>query len=300
MPGTTPAITILGLGRMGAGIARTYLEHGYEVTVWNRTLAKAEALVELGARRADSVAEAVAASPLVLISLTSYRAGREVLQTPEVERELAGRTVVQLTTGSAKAAREYGDWIVNRDGQYLAGSVMGYPRSLGTDDMSFILGGDGQTFADVESAIRVVAPQTRLVADDPGSVSTVSTAVWFFYYGAYGAFLEMSALAAAAGAEIADFTALAVPMLDVLRDGMTDTARRVGAAEFAGDQATIEGLRLDLEGGVPLFADHGIDAKFIPAFVDYLQKSQDGGDGDSDPAAVFRHVRLAAALDADD
>ena len=43
-------ITIIGLGIMGTALARTLLENGYNVTVWNRTPAKRAVLEAKGAR----------------------------------------------------------------------------------------------------------------------------------------------------------------------------------------------------------------------------------------------------------
>ena len=48
----------IGLGQMGAGMAANLLKAGHDVTVHNRTPAKAEALIACGAKAVDSVAEA--------------------------------------------------------------------------------------------------------------------------------------------------------------------------------------------------------------------------------------------------
>ena len=53
-------VAVIGTGIMGGGVARTLLREGFDVTVWNRTRAKAEPLADDGARVADTVAEAVA------------------------------------------------------------------------------------------------------------------------------------------------------------------------------------------------------------------------------------------------
>ena len=45
-------VTVVGLGAMGSALARTLLEVGYRVTVWNRTLRKADPLVTLGSASA--------------------------------------------------------------------------------------------------------------------------------------------------------------------------------------------------------------------------------------------------------
>lgn len=52
-------VTIIGLGPMGQAMARTLLTAGHDVTVWNRTPARAESLVGQGARLAATPAEAI-------------------------------------------------------------------------------------------------------------------------------------------------------------------------------------------------------------------------------------------------
>ena len=43
------SVSVIGLGAMGSGIARTFLEAGYRVSVWNRSRGKVDALVALRA-----------------------------------------------------------------------------------------------------------------------------------------------------------------------------------------------------------------------------------------------------------
>ena len=51
-------VGFIGLGHMGAGMAANLLKAGHEVTVYNRTRAKAEPLVKGGAREAATIANA--------------------------------------------------------------------------------------------------------------------------------------------------------------------------------------------------------------------------------------------------
>ena len=62
-------VAVLGLGAMGSRIAAQLLSAGHEVVVWNRTPAKAEPLVELGAEAAASPAEAARGADLVVTML---------------------------------------------------------------------------------------------------------------------------------------------------------------------------------------------------------------------------------------
>ncbi|WP_433800805.1 NAD(P)-dependent oxidoreductase [Actinomycetospora sp. CA-084318] len=63
------SVAVLGTGIMGAGMARSLLREGHEVTVWNRSTEKAKPLADDGATVAGSAAEAVAGADVVVTML---------------------------------------------------------------------------------------------------------------------------------------------------------------------------------------------------------------------------------------
>ncbi len=65
-------ISVIGLGVMGAALARTLLAHGHPVTVWNRSAEKAAPLVEEGATLAATASDAIAASPATIVCIESH------------------------------------------------------------------------------------------------------------------------------------------------------------------------------------------------------------------------------------
>ncbi|MGA5064575.1 NAD(P)-dependent oxidoreductase [Streptomyces exfoliatus] len=78
MENTQQKIAFLGLGSMGLPMARRLLDAGYPLTVWNRTAAKADALVADGAARATSPAEAVKDADVVVTMLADPAAALAV------------------------------------------------------------------------------------------------------------------------------------------------------------------------------------------------------------------------------
>jgi len=66
----TTKVAFLGLGAMGVPMAARLIGAGYDVTVWNRTAARAEPLAGLGAHRADTPAEAVSGAEFVVTMLS--------------------------------------------------------------------------------------------------------------------------------------------------------------------------------------------------------------------------------------
>lgn len=72
-------VGFIGLGIMGSGMARNLRRAGFELTVWNRTRARAEALVADGATVADSPAAVAATSDVVVLCVSDTAAVAEVL-----------------------------------------------------------------------------------------------------------------------------------------------------------------------------------------------------------------------------
>ncbi len=73
-------VTVLGAGLLGSPVAANLARCGFEVTVWNRTLAKAQALALNGCRPCRELAEAVAEADAVIALLADGAATEQVLQ----------------------------------------------------------------------------------------------------------------------------------------------------------------------------------------------------------------------------
>ena len=93
-------IGLIGTGRMGGAIVQRLLACGHEVTIWNRSMAKTEPLVELGAKTAASPSAVVAACEITISILTdgaaidsAYRGAGGVL-----EADLSGKLLIEMST----------------------------------------------------------------------------------------------------------------------------------------------------------------------------------------------------------
>src|SRR5687768_5901113 len=105
-----PKITVLGNGRMGCALARTFLEQNYQTTIWNRTSSRLAPLVALGARAATSLPDAITGSDIVIVNVNDYPTGDSLLRAEGVAQTLSGKLLVQLTSGSPKQARDMAAW----------------------------------------------------------------------------------------------------------------------------------------------------------------------------------------------
>jgi 3-hydroxyisobutyrate dehydrogenase-like beta-hydroxyacid dehydrogenase len=132
MPESDQAVTMVGTGVMGSALAGALLRAGHQVTVWNRTAARAEPLREAGASVAGSLPEAIAASDVTLMCVSNQAAADELLSDPEVLEGLRGKTLVQMNTGTPEDGRRNAVSAAEHRITYLDGAMMAYPRSIGT------------------------------------------------------------------------------------------------------------------------------------------------------------------------
>ena len=93
-------VAVLGTGSMGAPIASNLLAAGFRVSVWNRTAARAAALVDGGARLASSPADAASNADVVLTMLTDGAAVEETMNGPGgvLEAMRPGSVWIQMAT----------------------------------------------------------------------------------------------------------------------------------------------------------------------------------------------------------
>lgn len=71
-------IALLGTGKMGSGIALNLLKAGYTLSVWNRSIEKAENLIQAGAQWATSPAQAVENADFIITCVTDDEASQRV------------------------------------------------------------------------------------------------------------------------------------------------------------------------------------------------------------------------------
>jgi 3-hydroxyisobutyrate dehydrogenase-like beta-hydroxyacid dehydrogenase len=176
-------ITVIGLGSMGSALARALVRHGHETTVWNRTAARTMPLVAEGAKAAASVEAAVEASPLLLVCIDDYRSTRDLLGPPDVSALLAGRTLIQLTTGSPQEAREAEEWAQRRRAGYLDGAIMAYPAEIGRPDAMILASGAEPAFRRSEPYLRCLGGDLRYLGERAGAAATLDLALLTYNFG---------------------------------------------------------------------------------------------------------------------
>lgn len=148
-------VAFIGMGTMGAAMARNLLAAGHAVTVHNRTREREAPLAAAGARRAASPREAAAGAEVVVTCVSDTPDLEAVLLGAEgvVHGAAAGTLVIDMSTVSPSATRRIGAALAARGIRMLDAPVSGGSEGAQKGTLSIMVGGEA---ADVEAAMPVL------------------------------------------------------------------------------------------------------------------------------------------------
>jgi 3-hydroxyisobutyrate dehydrogenase-like beta-hydroxyacid dehydrogenase len=163
---TMAKAAFLGLGVMGFPMARHLAAKGHEVTVYNRTGAKAEAWVQAhGGRAAPTPAEAARGQEIVFACVGNDDDLRQIAKGPDgaLAGMEAGAIFVDHTTASADVARELFAEATARGVGFVDAPVSGGQAGAENGVLTVMCGGEPDVYARAEPAIMAYARACRLM-----------------------------------------------------------------------------------------------------------------------------------------
>ncbi|GAA2686492.1 NAD(P)-binding domain-containing protein [Nonomuraea recticatena] len=286
-------VTVIGLGLMGQALAGAFLRGGHPTTVWNRTAAKAEDLVAQGAKLADSVGDAVAASPLVIVCVSDYDAAHDLLD--PLGELLDGRVVVNLTSGTSRAARESAEWAGRRGATYLDGAIMAIPPAIGTADALILYSGPQSAFDLHAPALRSLGEGATYLGEDHGLSSLYDVAILSLMWNILNGFLQGAALLGAAGVSATTFAPLAKAGITTVADWVSGYAQQIDDGAYPALDATIDTHLASMEHLIHESEFLGVTAE-LPRFVKALtDRAVAAGHGGDSYAAMIEQFRKPSA-----
>ncbi|KQZ49547.1 NAD(P)-dependent oxidoreductase [Ensifer sp. Root558] len=284
-------VAVIGLGRMGSALAKALITSGRSVTVWNRTPGKAEALEHLGASRAETPSAAIAASSTLIVCLSDYAATSMVLDDACATDLLQGKTVVQLTSGTPKQARQLEEWVANRGGSYLDGAISAWPSQIGGPEASIVIAGRESVFTSLEASLRLLAPNLTHVGNDISRAKVLFNAALAYFAGHWIGFSHGAAMCAAEGMDVAEFGETIASLSPMFADDLRHMGRAIEGNRFADPQSTIRSVGVDITRLVEIADDLNINTAF-PAFAsDLFRNATDAGYGAEEHCAIVKVIR---------
>lgn len=281
------SVSVLGLGPMGQAMVRAFLAAGVEVTVWNRSTAKVDAMVELGAERAATVAEALAANEVSVLSLTHYAAMYDVLgQAPEA---LAGKVIANLSSDSPEQARKGAAWVRERGARFLSGGVMSAGDNIAHPASYIFYSGPREVFDAHAELLRPLSPQEYLGADD-GLAQIYYQALLTVFHPWLLAFDQALAVIARSGHDIDQFIPFAVRSSDAYPYFMQEFATANQNGGWA-DLASLKMMDAGAQHIIDASEEVGVDATFSHLAQSYWRKAVAASEATGKPVSTFELIR---------
>lgn len=275
---------------MGSALAQTLVARGSRVTVWNRTAAKMEPLVRQGARHAATPADAVRASPVVMVCVTNYEHTLASL----AGTELGGRTLVQLSTGSPRDASLADAWARERGADYLDGAILATPRQIGTPDSAILVSGSRRAFETSRELLARVAASVSYVGDRVGAAAAFDLAFLSMLFGALAGFYHAITIAESEQLPVSELAGLIEASGPAMIQMMRHDASTVQSGAFENPEATIDICHQALALIERSARESGLDAS-VPNFLEGLYAAaQSAGLGAESPAALVKLLRSRA------
>jgi 3-hydroxyisobutyrate dehydrogenase-like beta-hydroxyacid dehydrogenase len=281
------SLSLLGLGAMGTALGRVWLAAGHSVTVWNRTRAKAEALT--GATVADTAADAVAANQLVVLCLLDDASVGGTLD----GADLAGRDVVNLTTGTPDEARARAAWVAERGGRLLDGGIMAVPSMIGEPDAGgyVLYSGDPAVFDTHQDVLAGVAG-TRFVGADPGLAALHDVALLSAMDGMFAGVTHAFALLRRTDVPPTEFAPLLTGWLTAMAGAVGDMAERLQSGDFT--TGVTSSLTMQAAGTATLertATEQGVSTELLRPYHRLMDRHVAAGHGDEDGAGLVDLLR---------
>lgn len=289
-------IGFIGLGTMGAPMAKRLIGAGHQVTVHNRTREKEEPLEQAGAKRAASPAEAARDAELV-ITIVSDTADVQAVVLGDrgaAETMPKGSVLVDMSTISPDATRKIARALADRDVAMLDAPVSGGSEGAENGTLSIMVGGDQDTLERVRPVLETLGETITLVGGvGAGQVTKAINQV--IIAGTYAGIAEGIALGLAAGIDIRA-AHRAVSGGAAGSWGLTNRAPNMIENHYPlGFRTRLH--RKDL--GIALDAARSLGVP-IP-IASYIEQVETGlikrGYGDEDVSNIARAVREQAGLD---
>jgi len=288
------AIGFIGLGVMGAPMARNLLAAGYEVVAWNRSAEPLEELAAAGARAVDGPGAVAREADLVISIVKDDAAVREVLSGPDgaIGAARAGSLVIDMSTVSPALARELAEEAAGREVAFLDAPVSGGDVGARDGTLSIMVGGEAAEVERARPVFEVLGSRvTHVGAAGAGQVAKACNQVLVAVI--FGGLAEALVLGSKLGVDPA-------AILDAVGGGMAaNRIMEVRRQNFL-EHDFAPGFKVDLHHKdleIALGASGEVDAP-LPLTAEVQQMFRQlraGGHGGEDDSALLRVAEQRAA-----
>ena len=277
----------IGTGVMGTGIINNLLKAGYEVTIYNRTTAHAQGLLDAGARWAETPAQ-VAADTAITFSMVGFPQDVEDIYFGDhsiLAGAKPGSLVVDMTTSTPTLAKRISAAAAERGIAALDSPVSGGDIGAKNGTLTIMVGGDEAAMPQLEPIYKIIGSAYHYFGE-AGSGQHAKMANQIMIAGTMTGMSELLAYANAAGLNLQDVLAT-VGAGSAANWSLTNYAPRVLAGDFTPGffaKHFLKDLRIALNEADSM----GLDLPATKTAKDLYEQLVNSGHGDDGTQALIK------------
>jgi 3-hydroxyisobutyrate dehydrogenase-like beta-hydroxyacid dehydrogenase len=282
-------IAVLGIGNMGFPMARRLCEAGFSVHAWNRSRAKADALVQFEAQVFDTPASAVQGVDLVIGLLENGEVMGSVLFDQGTAQALrSGAMVIDMASTKPREARDHAARLAVLGVEHVDCPVSGGTVGAESGTLVMMAGGKAQCVAGVQDVLSVLGRVTHVGPHGAGQLAKLANQMIVGI--TIGAVAEALLLCERGGADMAK-------VREAITGGFADSrilqlhGQRMVERDFAPRGRLAIQLK-DMRNALETAQETSMDAPITTLFEKLYAQAADHGLGELDHSGLF--VELAS------
>jgi 3-hydroxyisobutyrate dehydrogenase len=279
-------LSVIGIGNLGRAIASTLVAAGHDVTVFNRTRAKAEALQDQGMRVAATAPEAIRAADYAILVLFDAASTRGVLEMTETLAALRGKGLINAAAIDPSDAIGLSELVAAHGGRYSDVAVLGYPHAVEQRTCEYVISchpDDARTWGKIFRGIGSAVYEVGAVGDAQKVVNALALAYAF----------QTIAVASAVAAferqrlpiEIAQAVLSSSPMLAFA--GAHRLVPAMASRRYGSDQWSVDNMVIVCDQMIGFAEQLHIDPSVLKAIREMYVKASKLGFGSQDVTALY-------------
>jgi|HigsolmetaAR201D_1030396.scaffolds.fasta_scaffold26266_2 3-hydroxyisobutyrate dehydrogenase len=286
----TQQIAVLGMGVMGAGIAKNLLKNGYAVRVYNRTASKAQPVVDAGASFAATPREAAQGADVVISVIGDDAASRAVWTGDDgaLAGAKAGAILIECSTLTPAWVRELGVLAEAQGCSFLDAPMTGSKPAAEAGELGLLVGGNEEVLEQVRPVLNAFA--NRIIYLGPvGSGETMKVINNLLGAVQVASLAEALRLAERTGLrmdEVVNMLSNAAPASPIVKTKI----ERVAARDYDEVHFALRWMLKDASYGLQVAESLGQSMPVLRAAREVYARAVERGFGDKDFAAVGEGV----------
>ena len=283
------SVSVIGLGVMGAELARVLIENGYDVTVWNRTPEKAVPHVKAGAALAKTATEAIRASEATITCIRTHSDTRALLEAdPTV---LTGKIIIELSTGDASEAASLMALIENQGAQCLIGMIATFPSGIGHADSAIVTIGVEDVWNDCAPILKTLAGKSAYIGTSPKALAAIYASLFLPRQGFMFGMIYGALICEKAGVSMDAYVEQLPLTIKIVQDYYDVFAASVPSGDFSNPPASLGTYYAAFQDTLNTCRDLGTPEDLPRLLHDLVKRGIDAGLADEQITALTKVVK---------